>query len=52
MIQKRALRLIFNDNSSSYEELLIKAKKHHECIQALCVEIFNTINNMNLPFMK
>ena len=27
MIQKRALRFIFNDKSSSYEELLRKAKK-------------------------
>ena len=35
MIQKRALRFTFNDNSSSYEELLIKAKKkRHECKQA------------------
>ena len=55
MIQKRALRFIFNDNSSSYEELLIKAKKNVMSInrlRTLCIEIFKTINNMNPPFMK
>ena len=55
MIQKRALRFIFNDNSSSYKELLIKAKKNVMSVNRLrnlCIEIFKTINNMNHPFMK
>ena len=44
-----AISLVFNDLSSSVEELLEKDKSvtiHHPCLQILAYEIFKVKNNM------
>ena len=54
-IQERALRLLFNDNSSSYEELLTKSGKnytHVSLLRALCIEIYKTMKQLNPVFMQ
>ena len=57
-IHERALRTVYNDHSSSFEELLRKDNAvtiHIKNLQALAIEIFKVINNkspeiMNLVF--
>ena len=54
-IQKRALRFLYDDDESTYEELLHKAKKptiEIRKLRTLATEIFKTINNLNPPYMK
>ena len=60
-IHERALRFLYNDSSSSYEDLLSKAKKCTSRIsrlrtlwplRTLCVEIYKTISKLNPPFMQ
>ena len=54
-IQKRALRFMFNDYESSYEDLLKKSGKPSMNLRrtrSLCMEIYKTINNTNPEFMK
>ena len=54
-IQKRALRFLYDDDESTYEELLNKAKKptiEIRKLRTLATEIFKTINNLNPPYMK
>ena len=54
-IQERALRLLLNDKSSSYEELLVNGKKttlHSMRIRNIKIEIFKTLNNLNPVYMK
>ena len=44
--KERALRFLFNDNSSSYEELLTKSGKnymHVSGLRALCIKIYKTM---------
>ena len=46
-LQKRTLRFLYNNNQSSYEELLDKAnnsKMNVKRLRYLCVEIYKTIN--------
>ena len=54
-LQKRALRFLLNDFTSSYEQLLEKSGKSKMCtnrLRILCIEIFKSINNINPTFMK
>ena len=55
-MQKRALRFLYNDYSSSYEELRIeKVKKSTVNVSkycSLCTEIFKTLNDINHSFIK
>ena len=54
-IQKRALRFLCNDYSSSYEKLLEKNKSctmEIRRLRTLALEIYKTLNDMNPTFMK
>ena len=54
-IQKRALRFLHNDYSSSYNALLSKSKRctmHVSRLRVLSFEIFKTLNDLNPSFMK
>ena len=54
-LQKRALRFLYNNYDSPYEELLEKAGRSPMNVyrlRALCTEIYKTINNINPSFMK
>lgn len=54
-IQKRALRFLYNDHTSSYEELLTKSKgctMTTKRLRFLGIEIFKTINGLNPSYMK
>ena len=54
-LQKRALRFLLNDYTSSYEELLEKSgksKMHINSLRTFCTEIFKSINNLNPIFMN
>ena len=54
-IHERALRIAYNDQSSSFTELLQQDKSttiHQLNIQKLLMEIYKTINGMNPTFMK
>ena len=53
-LQKRVLRIVYNDYSISYEGLLEKAGKVKMSVHRLrnlCVEIYKTINKLNPEFM-
>ena len=55
MIQKRALRFMYDDYSSSYEQLLTLANKptlEVRKLRLLAIEIFKTINDLNPIYMK
>jgi len=54
-IQKIALRFLYYDYESNYEQLLVKANKptiEIRKLKFLTIEIFKTINNLNPSFMK
>ena len=54
-LQERALRFLYNDRKSSYNDLLQKSGKCSMQVlrqRTLCIEIHKTMNNVNLPFMK
>ena len=54
-IQERALRLLHNDFTSDYAELLKKSGKttmEIKRLRCLALEIFKTVNNMNPYYMK
>ena len=54
-LQKKALRLLYEDYVSSYEELLQKAGKETmkvNRLRSLCIEIYKTINNINPTHMN
>ena len=54
-IQERALRLIYDDNESSYEHILTVANKPNlelRRIRLLAIEIFKTLNNLNPIYLK
>ena len=54
-LQKRALRLLYNDYEISYEELLLKSDKatmNVNRLRIMCTEIYKTINNLNPDFMR
>ena len=54
-LQKRALRFLYEDYVSSYEELLQKAAKETMKVNrltSLCIEIYKSINNTNPTYMN
>ena len=54
-IQKRALRLLFNNYASTYDSLLAKAIKPSIEIKhyrTLALEIFKTLNDLNPTYMQ
>ena len=54
-IHERALRITYNDKSSSYSELLTKDRSvtiHHRNIRALAVEIYKVIQGISPPLLN
>ena len=54
-LQKRALRFLLNDYTSTYENLLEQANRstmNVNRLRILCIEIYKTINSLNPSFMK
>ena len=54
-IHERALRLVYNDYSSTFSELLIKDKSvciHHKNLQQLAIEMYKVKNKLSPPFMQ
>ena len=54
-VQKRALQSLFDNYESSYDTLLLKAKKPTLMVQRhryLCPEIYRTVSGRNLSYMK
>ena len=54
-IHERALRLVYQDYSSTFEELLIKDKSlcfHHRNIHQVAIEMFKVKHDLSPPFMK
>ena len=54
-LHARALRLVYDDYTSSFDELLCKDKSlsfHHRNIHLVAIEIFKAKNNLSPPFMK
>ena len=55
LIHERALRIAYQDRTSSFEELLITDNSvsiHQRNLQLLVTEIYRTRMNLNPPFMK
>ena len=54
-LQGRALRFLYNDHTSSYNDLLLKSDKCMMLVarqRILCIEIFKTVKQLNPPFMQ
>ena len=54
-IHERALRIVYNDNSSSFDILLEKSKSvkiHHRNLQQLVIEIYKVFNNLSSFLMS
>ena len=54
-LEDRALRFLYNDHKSSYNDLVLKSGRCTMQVsrqRALCTEIYKTMNILNLPFMK
>ena len=54
-IHERALRFLYNDSTSSYDDLLSKAEKctmRISRLRTLCIEIYKTVSKLNPPFMQ
>ena len=54
-IHERALRIVFNDNISSFDELINKfgsARVHHRNLQFLVIEIYKALHNLSPPLMS
>ena len=54
-LHERALRLVYKDSISTFDELLLKDNSftiHHRNLQKLVTEIFKVKNNLSPPFMK
>ena len=54
-LQERALRFLYNDHTSSYNDLLLKSDKGTMLVarqRTLCIEIFKTVKHLNPPFMQ
>ena len=48
-LHKRALRIVYNDTITSFEELLVKNRTfttHHQNIQSLAIEMYKPVNNL------
>ena len=54
-IHERALRMVYNDSNSSFEQLLEKSGSvsiHHRNLQILAIEIYKALNNLSSPLMS
>jgi exonuclease III/predicted transport protein len=54
-LHARALRLVYDDYTSTYQELLCKDKSmcfHHKNIHLVAIEIYKAKNDLSPPFMK
>ena len=54
-IHGRALRIVYVDNNSSFDELLKKSGSvsiHHRNIQQLAIEIYKALNNLSSPLVS
>ena len=54
-IHERALRIVYNDNDSTFEELLSisgSVRIHHRNIQQLATEIYKALYNLSSTLMK
>ena len=54
-VHERALRLVYQDYSSTFEELLKKDNSmtfHHKNIHQVAIEMFKVKHNLSPPFMK
>ena len=54
-LQKQALRFLYDDFETSYEDLLSKggkSKMNVRRLRTLCVEIYKTLNDLNPSFMN
>ena len=54
-IHERSLRTVYNDTSSTFQELLKRNRSvsiHHKNIQLLTTEVFKVMNNTCPPIMK
>ena len=54
-LQKRALRFLYEDYASPYEELLQKAGEENmkvNILRSFCIEIYKSINNINPTYMN
>ena len=54
-IHERALRIVYDDTTSSFEFLLQKSKSgkiHHRNLQVLVTEIYKTLNNLSPSLMS
>ena len=48
-LHERALKIVYNDSTTSFEELLVKNKTfiiHHQNILSLAIEIYKAVNNL------
>ena len=48
-LHERALREVYNDTITSFEELLVKDKTftiHHQNIQSLAIEMYKAVSNL------
>ena len=54
-IHERSLRIVYNDNTLSFLELLDKdcsVSIHHRNLQVLCIEIYKVKNNLSSEVLK
>ena len=54
-IHERSLRLVYDDYSSSFNELLIKDNSvsiHHRNVQLVAIEMYKIVNDISPPFMR
>ena len=54
-IHERALGIVYNDNSSSFDIVLEKSKSvkiHHRNLQQLVIEIYKVFNNLSSSLMS
>ena len=54
-IHERALRLVYDDYTSSFKELLLRDNTvsiHHKNIQLVAIEMYKIVNDISPPFMR
>ena len=54
-IHERALRLVYDDYNSSFEQLLIRDNSvsiHHKNIQRVAIEMYEVVNDISPPIMR
>ena len=53
-IHEHALRIVYDDNNSSFNELLVKSRSvkiHHRNLQLIAIEIYKAFNNLSSSLM-